>query len=147
MLTTSSTSLPIEGLPAIGEATSSVIGNVVFAEFLRINDVPLPQNYVDIDKLVARTELVDSRRAALERARIELAEERYSGVQPSLSVLRLKKGWSQKRLAQELHTSQPHVARIESGCEDLRVSTVKKLAVALGVTVNQVISAMEVSGS
>jgi transcriptional regulator with XRE-family HTH domain len=50
--------------------------------------------------------------------------------------LRLRKGWSQARLAAEIGTSQPHVARIERGTENLAIGTCRKLCAALDIDLN-----------
>jgi transcriptional regulator with XRE-family HTH domain len=59
-----------------------------------------------------------------------------------VTALRLKRGWSQKQLAGELGTSQPHVARIEAGTEDLRLSTIVKLAGVLGVQPYEIVQGL-----
>jgi len=51
-------------------------------------------------------------------------------------TLRLRKGWSQARLAAELGTSQSYIARIERGKENLTVKTCRKLSWALGIDLN-----------
>ena len=43
----------------------------------------------------------------------------------------VKKGWSPERLGQEAKVPQSHIARIEGGA-DVRISTVRRVLVALG---------------
>ena len=138
-----SESQTIKGLPEATNTPSSNANNIVFIEFDRTDDIPLPDGYASIDEYIIKNELDDNRRAALEKARTELAEEYYDEAQASISLFRLKKGWSQRRLAEEIKTSQPHIARIESGKADLRLSTLKKLAEALNIKIEQVINAVE----
>lgn len=50
---------------------------------------------------------------------------------------RLRKGLSQKQLAHILETSQPQIAKLESGKVDPQFSTCQKLCVALDLTPNE----------
>ena len=59
-----------------------------------------------------------------------------------LSKLRLEKGWSQKQLAEKLNTKQPYIARIENGIEDIRLSTIKKLAKVFETDDSEIIRAI-----
>lgn len=54
----------------------------------------------------------------------------------TVRTLRLRKGWSQARLAAELGTSQSHIARIERGTENLTIETCRKLSRALRIDLN-----------
>jgi len=92
-----------------------------------------PEDHGDIDSIVARHEQDERRRKAIEEARRWVADTYYTEQPQSIRNLRLKKGWSQSRLAAEVGTSQPHIARIERGTEDVRISTIERLAAALGV--------------
>lgn len=49
---------------------------------------------------------------------------------------RRKQGWSQERLAKELHTSQPTISAIEHGRKDSRLWTLMRMADALGCRIN-----------
>ncbi len=49
---------------------------------------------------------------------------------------RLKKGWSQSELAQQVGTRQANVSRIESGLANPTLRLVQKLAQALDIEVN-----------
>ena len=90
--------------------------------------------FEDIDDVVTQSE-ADSRRAPyLEKARRDLAEREPDRIR-GLAALRLRKGWSQKRLATEVGTSQPHIARLEMGHEDLRMEIARRLAAALEVSI------------
>ena len=74
--------------------------------------------------------LVASRRR---RAQQQLQEE---GDVPSLRSARLERGLSQQDVAAALHTSQPHIARIEGGKACPSFETARKLAQVLNVDLN-----------
>ena len=61
---------------------------------------------------------------------------------PSIKVFRLKAGLSQTELARLMNTSQAQIAKIEKGDQDIMYSTLKKLSVALGVTLNDLDEAL-----
>jgi ribosome-binding protein aMBF1 (putative translation factor) len=105
-------------------------------------NIPMPPRYADIDDVVARAEKNPRRKAALVRARVKLAETSYKGAEQSIASIRLKRGWSQLDLSVAMGTSQSHIARIESGEEDVRISTVLKLATALKITAAEAFATM-----
>ena len=74
--------------------------------------------------------------AAMAEARYWIADQFYAEDDDTVRTLRLRKGWSQNRLAEALGTSQSHVARIERGTENLALETCRKLCDALGVDMN-----------
>jgi DNA-binding XRE family transcriptional regulator len=123
------------GVPGVSEATSAVW------TWRLIEPDALEAEFEDIDDVVAASEKDPGRRSHLERARRAIAD-RLPVETLGLASLRLKLGWSQKRLAEEIETSQPHVARIEMGREDIRISTVRRLARALGVSIAEIDSAL-----
>jgi transcriptional regulator with XRE-family HTH domain len=53
-----------------------------------------------------------------------------------LAELRRERGMSQTEVAARMHTSQSAVARLEAGRDDIRVSTLRRYAGALGHTVH-----------
>lgn len=95
-----------------------------------------------IHEVVARSEKNPRRKAALESMRKTVSSmlEDSEGAK-SLTSLRLAKGWSQTTLAARLGVTQPYVAKIEKGQEDMRMSTVMKLAEAFGVSPNEIFEA------
>jgi ribosome-binding protein aMBF1 (putative translation factor) len=113
--------------------------------YLVIVDVPpqfcaIDSEFKDIDDLAAADERNDVRRPFIEDARRKIAQalpREASGI----AILRLRKGWSQRRLAEELGTSQPHIARVEGG-QDIMLDTASRLARALGVTLDDIDAAM-----
>ncbi len=101
----------------------------------------IPPGYSDIDDIVAASEEDPDRKAALAEARALLADACYAE-EKTIAAMRLKKGLSQAQLAKLVGTSQPHIARIEGGVTEPLASTVKRLAEALGCTVQNVIDAV-----
>lgn len=95
-----------------------------------------PEKYITIGDLTAKWDKHESRRAAMEEARRWAATERIKKDGDSVKTYRLKNGWSQVQLAQAIGTSQPHIARIERGTENLTIDTCRRLAEALGVDMN-----------
>lgn len=84
-------------------------------------------------------------RAAMESARVALAED-YRHVMPrSLSQLRLEKGLSQTSLASAIGTSQSHVAKIEAGLLDVKFSTATRIADALAVSLDELRGVIAIS--
>lgn len=53
--------------------------------------------------------------------------------------LRLEKGWSQKRLAEEAGLSQSFIHSIEVGQKSPTIRSIRKIAKALGVSVEEII--------
>lgn len=115
----------IAPLPSSGRPTLSIVTVG--------QNVPMPPRYADINKIVARAEQDPRKKAALGRARKKLAASSYKGSAQSIAAIRLRYGWSQVDLSLAMGTSQPHVARIESG-DDVRISTVLNVAKALRIT-------------
>jgi DNA-binding XRE family transcriptional regulator len=91
-------------------------------------------------QVVTRLERDPARAAALEEARRSIAARHYRDSQ-GLAELRLRKGWSQRRLAEAIGVKQPHIARLESGQNEPSLGTVRKLAAALGATVEEIVNA------
>lgn len=69
-------------------------------------------------------------------------EQRNPGFRP-LSSLRLAAGLSQAELADKMDMKQPNIARFEKTPGDPSLSTLQKLAIALGVRIAEVIAAVE----
>ena len=89
-----------------------------------------------VDDLVAIWEQNPERQSALANARQWVADTFYSDGGDTVRTLRLRKGWSQARLAEALGTSQSHVARIERGRENLAIKTCRRLCEALEITLD-----------
>lgn len=80
-----------------------------------------------------------ARRMAAARARI--AQIAY-GEQDSLAGMRLAAGLSQAALAEKAKTTQPYIARIESGTVDPGTEVIARLAAGLGVEPARVFNAI-----
>lgn len=59
-----------------------------------------------------------------------------------MAKLRRKQGWSQKKLAAAIGTSQLHIARIENGRDDVLLATANQLAKALNVSLEEISAAL-----
>jgi len=123
-------------LPVTNVGTMAVGVGVGFAPvFFCVEVKPLAQSgktaSVDIDDLVAE----------FQQGRQWVAETFYQD-RPHLAQLRLSKGWSQLELAQRASTSQSYVARLERGKIDPQISTVRKIAEALGVSMETLAHAL-----
>jgi len=62
---------------------------------------------------------------------------------PTLAVLRLQAGMSQRKLAEAMGVKQPQIARLESGKDNPTFTTLQKLAEALGAPIPIVAGALE----
>lgn len=96
---------------------------------------PLPQvipDAVDIDDLVAEFEAAPKGAKAIAKGRQWVADNFYAN-HASLAQLRLKCGWSQAELARRAKTSQSYIGRLETGNVDPQLSTMRRVAQALGV--------------
>jgi DNA-binding XRE family transcriptional regulator len=114
---------------------------VIYAEFAVSPKPSAITGALDIDELVAELEQSPENAKAIAQGRQWVADAFYSG-QPSVAALRLRKGWSQAELARRAETSQPYIARLERGQVDPQVSTVRKLARALGVSIAELVEAI-----
>ncbi len=119
----------------------SAPAKVIYFNFAIEPEASLPSDFVSIDSLIDEFEADDAGREAMAEARRFVGERFYSSAPRGLATFRLAKGWSQKRLAQQLGTSQSHIARIEAGQSDPQISTVRRLCEVLGITIEQFESA------
>jgi len=120
----------------VTEATSQVHCQVYNLENYIAPKAQAPAKHTAIDSLIGQWEKDDKRRAALEEARQWVADTLHVEDGDTVRTIRLRKGWSQTRLATEISTSQSHVARIERGTENLAVGTCRKLCSALEIDMN-----------
>lgn len=126
-----------------GEATSRTSCQVFAFEAYTAPQPQPPAKYSSINQLSAEWEQDSEGRAVLEEGRRWVADTFYSEDGDTVRTLRLRKGWSQTRLGEELGTSQSHVARIERGTENLAIQTCRKLARALDVDLNTLDQALK----
>ncbi|WP_371327043.1 helix-turn-helix domain-containing protein [Polaromonas sp. YR568] len=73
----------------------------------------------------------------MQEARVALGQELYGGSRATLGGVRLSLGLSQQQLATAIGTSQPNIARLEAGSVNIMWSTGKRLAQALGLTLER----------
>src|SRR5690348_4841549 len=69
----------------------------------RPQDIPIPEGFEEIDSVVEEYERDPAKAKALKAARQRLADKLPTAT--TLAKLRLSRGWSQKRLADEIGTS------------------------------------------
>ena len=92
-----------------------------------------PTKHTAIGDLIEKWDNDTKRKTTLEEARRWANETFHSNEGDTVRTLRLRKGWSQTQLSQELGTSQSHIARIERGTENITIETCRKLCQALGI--------------
>lgn len=102
----------------------------------------LATNHLDFDAFMGELEADQRNNELFERADSWIAETFYGGNMESMRSLRQKKGLSQTVLASIVGTSQPQIAKIESGRQDPQLSTILKLTEALSVDANTMCAAL-----
>ncbi len=115
---------------------------VIYAEFPIPAKPPMLSGAINIDDLVAEFEQSNEAAEAIAKGRQWVAKSFYSSQPSSIALLRLRKGWSQAELAKRASTSQSYIARLELGNVDPQISTVIKIARALGVPVATAVEAI-----
>jgi len=101
-----------------------------------------PARHVGISQLVAKWEGSLDRRAAIARARGWVADTFHAEDGVTVRTLRMRKGLSQQQLAALVGTSQPYIARLEGGADNLNIDTCRRLAHALNVDLNALDAAL-----
>lgn len=124
------------------QSTSTAPGQVFYVEFPIPAKPPKLAGGIDIDDLVAEFEQSTEAAKAIAKGRQWVAKSFYSSQPSSIALLRLQKGWSQVELAKRASTSQSYIARLELGNVDPQLSTVIKIARALGVSIAAVVEAI-----
>jgi len=117
------------------EATSAKC-KVYLIEAYAQPQVDVPANFTAIGDLATRWDKSEERHKYMQDARHWLVDTFHVNEGDTIRSLRLRKGWSQARLAEEIGTSQSHIARIERGTENLAIETCRRLTEALGVDMN-----------
>jgi ribosome-binding protein aMBF1 (putative translation factor) len=85
---------------------------------------------------------------AAARARMGDWMSKEASMRPvALSALRLRAGLSQAELAEKLNTSQPNIARFEKSPGNPSLESIKGWSAALGVTITDVIAAIDAANS
>jgi len=127
---TSSLEPAVAGVLTQAESSSGTC-HVIELDVSDRREETLPVGYQSIGELTKEYEKNPRRRRALAKARSWLAD--YSDEGRTLKHYRLKKGISQAALAEKAGMTQAHIARLESGQSDAQMSTVLRLASALGL--------------
>ena len=147
LITTTKTSSPNESSPFttgsvcldIQAQPQSDDHNVIWAEdfFFKPNSVPTSE-FVDADVLADELNDGPEWQEAIARASADLAKSEIGRARLApIAQLRLALGLSQAQLARLTATSQSHIARIELNTCDPQLSTMKRLAQALNVSVGR----------
>lgn len=106
--------------------------------FCREPEAKFPNGFSDFDSFVDDLEKDPAWEAELSAARAEAAIDLYpSG--PSIAQLRLKKGWSQKNLANALGTTQAQISKLENGLGNPQLSTMISLSDALEARIEDIV--------
>lgn len=119
------------------EATSRTPRCKIFSfdDYAPTPPVP-PAKYKSVGDLISEWEADETSSIALKKGRRWIADAFYQSGSDTLRTCRLGKGWSQRHLAELIGTSQPHIARIERGTENVSIGTCRKLADVLGIDLN-----------
>ncbi len=112
---------------------------------VNVSTTEIPKDFIEIDELVEKEERDPRVAEAIADGRMKVAEAFYSHGPQTLSYYRLQKGWSQKRLADEAKTSQSYIARIESGDVDPQMTTARKIAQALDISIAALDNALSIN--
>lgn len=118
--------------PASAPPVAPSADNVVYKEFGAARPLPLP-NTTSLSSLMAEFEADGEMADHLANARRSLGQQLYADEPQTLSALRLTAGLSQTLLAELANTTQPHVAKIESGKTDPSTDMIARIAQALGI--------------
>lgn len=101
-----------------------------------------PDGYKSISEIVDRWEKDESRREALKKARTRIKNKFYGEDGETVRTIRLSKGLSQEQLATLIGTSQPHIAKIERGTQNVLIDTCRRLCEVLGIDMNRLNEAL-----
>ena len=127
----------------VAEAATVVQPCAVFRiEDHTVSKVEIPAHHKSVGDIVNKWSEDATRRAALEQARGWIADTFHRQDGDTVRTLRLRKGWSQTQLANNLGTSQSHIARIERGTENVAVETCRRLCKALEIDMNTLDTAL-----
>lgn len=122
------------------QATISTQDNVIFAQF--IPTPALPDGQVSIDDFLTDLCADDPELTEAFSNGRKWGAAKFYGKEKSLRAIRLQAGFSQKKLAGLIGTSQSHIAKIETGKADPQLSTLNKLAKALNMTTENLVGAI-----
>lgn len=131
-----STAILVSGSSATGDRssaeTSTTQGLLISREFFAGRPLPLP-NARALSEVIAGYEADPIKGAAMKAARHRLGPTVHANRAGGLGALRMSCGFSQSGLAAAAATSQPHIAKIESGKNDPSTSLIARIAEVLAV--------------
>ena len=119
-----------------GVKTATSDRGLVISMVHTVPPIDTPPKYSSIGDLVKRWEQDPERSAHLKEARQWVADTFHADEKDTIRILRLRKGLSQAQLAKVINTSQPHIARIERGTENVHIDTCRRLCNALDIDMN-----------
>lgn len=132
----------IKGIDVSQKPAYEGFDNVFFVELGEANAVELPKGFTSVDDMLDSLPTDDGWEQALIAARKELSEKLHPDT-ITVASLRLARGWTQRQLAEKYGSSQAHIARIESGKDDVRISTIEKLSEVFNVSACTVMEAIQ----
>lgn len=115
--------------------------SVSYLDFTQNGDA-LPVGFGRLDDLLDELESDTSLQDGLAEARREIAEAEVASGKVSLATLRMARGLSQIEFAGLLGTSQAAISRLESGQQEPRLATLRKMAEVLHVDMNTLTAAL-----
>ena len=122
-----------ESLPSRSAVGRSSPGNVVYRSFDGQVVKKHRPGLKPINQLISDFESTPDGVAGMSKARQEIARDYYDLSGSPIARARLGKGWSQRKLADAIKSSQPYIARVESGKENIGLQTIAKIADALEI--------------
>ncbi|MDU9399029.1 helix-turn-helix transcriptional regulator [Pseudomonas sp. zfem003] len=121
--------------------TKNNIARVVFEK--PVAKTALEIEHSDFDAFMEALDSSAEHKEGMKEARLWVAEQLYAEEGDTIKSLRLKKGLTQKQLAQIIGTSQPQIAKLEKGLGDPLQSTCRRLREALGISADELEKAMD----
>ena len=98
--------------------------------------IEVPPKHRPISEVAADWARDEQHRQSLVEARQWVADTFHGQEGDTVRTLRLRRGWSQSRLAEAIGSSQSHIARIERGTENLAIQTCRRLCEVLEIDMN-----------
>lgn len=119
------------------QAGSAVPESKVFSFSVPAKDNALASKHTDFLSFMNELESDKNNDEHFLNAGRYIVDRFYKDEGLTIKTARLRKGLSQKQLADILGTSQPHIANIEKGKGDIYLSTAAKLCESLGLALDE----------
>lgn len=134
----------LEARTSAGLPASAITSRLEASRVIHVQFGEWPEPFVDHPDTLSVGDFIANLEAAgfadaIKDGRREIAS--WIDKKTTLRTLRLSAGFSQEQLASAMGTSQSQVARIESGRQELTLSTLERLAVALRCNIHDVVDA------